>query len=53
MQHETKPSAVFDMRPHPKYCVLHTSRVNGALTDYCFGSAVVVAMDPEHDSLSK
>ena len=33
IQHEVKPSAAFDARFHPKYCIFHTSEVNVALTD--------------------
>ena len=36
VQHKVKPSAVFDIRPHPEYFILRTSQVNGALTDLLF-----------------
>ena len=48
IQHKAKPSAVFDTRPHPEYCIFHTSPENRALSIqlyYCFalgGLAVVV-----------
>ena len=50
IQHEAKPSSVFARDPTPCTVFFHTSRINGALTDYCFalgGLAVVVAMDPD------
>ena len=33
IHHDAKLSAVFDMRPHPKYCTL---LINGALIDLLF-----------------
>ena len=35
-QHEAKLSVVFDVRPHPVYCIFHISWVNCALTDLLF-----------------
>ena len=36
IQHKAKSSAVFDIRPHPKYHIFCTSQVNCALTDLLF-----------------
>ena len=36
IQHEAKASAVFDTRPHSKYCIFHKSWVDGAVTDLLF-----------------
>ena len=36
IQHKVKPSAVFDIRPHPKYFILSTSQVNSTLNDLLF-----------------
>ena len=39
IQHKVKPSAVFDIRPHPEYFIFRTSQLNSALTDLliCIG----------------
>ena len=54
IQHNVKPSAVFDMRPSTSNTVFFcTSRVNSALIDlvYCVeGSAVAVVMNPKRDA---
>ena len=42
VQHKTKWSGVFNMRPHHKYCIFCTSRVNSALNDilFCVGKII-------------
>ena len=39
VQRDAKLSTVFDMRPHPDYCIFHTLGVNSALIDilFCIG----------------
>ena len=43
IQHETKPSTVFDIQPHSSYYIFLYIRINGALTDllFCVGGLAV------------
>ena len=44
---QVKLSTVFDMRPHPEYCIFHTSLVYNALTDllFCIGRISISSSD--------
>ena len=53
IEHKAKPSAVLDMRPHSKYCIICKSWDNSVLTDldFCIGriSSNSIAIDPVCD----